>query len=385
MKNIPSLIKKTLTGLFLSLHTTVICLILLCILVLWGTFFQIDNGIYAAKARFFNAWIVLIAGVVPFPGVRLAGLILILNALATLIFKQSWKLRNTGLILTHIGILVLLIGGGIVSYTARESSLTLWEGESSHESSSDNAWEIALWTKSHTGGSAGQQAVSFAVDTLSPGRPYNVPPARATFTIEKLHKNSMAFAASGHGESTGRMPAIDSIAEEPAGPDPTKNVPSAVVSMSCSSTGTRLPSRLFLYGANPEPSLFVNGTDTFCMAMRPKRIPLPLTITLLDFIKEDYAGTKTARQFKSKIRARAPDMDREVVIAMNRPFRYRQFTFYQSSYDQQGERGASTFAVVENRGKPLPYVAGILMTAGLLLHFLVRFFSHVRNRRAGDS
>jgi hypothetical protein len=228
MKNISSFIKKTLIGLFLSLHTTVICLLLLCILVLWGTFFQIDNGIYAAKARFFNAWIVLIADAVPFPGVRLAGLALILNALATLIFKQPWKLRNAGLILTHIGILVLLIGGGIVSYTARESSLTLWEGESSKESSSDNAWEIALWTRSHTGG-VGQQAVSLAVDTLSAGPPYGALPACALLTIEKLYKNSTAFAASRRGDSTGTMPAIDSIAEEPAGPDPTKNVPGAVV------------------------------------------------------------------------------------------------------------------------------------------------------------
>jgi hypothetical protein len=67
MKKIIPLLKISAQQLFLSLHTTVICLIILCILVLWGTFYQIDHGIYAAKARFFSSWIVLIGGFFLFP------------------------------------------------------------------------------------------------------------------------------------------------------------------------------------------------------------------------------------------------------------------------------------------------------------------------------
>ena len=383
MKKALTILKKSLTGLFLSLHTTVVCLVLLCVLVLWGTFFQIDNGIYAAKARFFNSWIVLIAGFIPFPGLRLVGLALILNLFAMLLFKQAWKWNRLGLILIHAGVLILLIGGGIISYTARESYLTLWEGETSNEASSYHSWEIAFWTKGKNAvGLPSPKTRAFSEDTLVAARPYPLSDGNKVFSIDKMYKNCTAFAASGHGDSTGGRPAIDSLAQEPVNSDPDKNVPGAVVIVKSNAASAEAGARYFLYGADPEPCLIVNGPDTLAMVLRPRRISLPLSITLIEFVKEDYSGTQTARQFKSKIRARADAMDREVVISMNKPFRYKQFTFYQSSYDQQGSKKASTFAIVENRGKALPYIASLFMAAGLLLHFLAKLFVQMKKRKA---
>ena len=67
---------------------------------------------------------------------------------------------------------------------------------------------------------------------------------------------------------------------------------------------------------------------------------------------------------------------------MNKPFRYRQYTFYQSSYSQSNDRQSSTLAVVENRGKWLPYVAGLLMALGLVLHFGAQLVVHIRKQGA---
>jgi hypothetical protein len=376
MKKIIHILKVSGQKIFLSLHTTVICLIILCILVLWGTFYQIDHGIYAAKARFFSSWLVFIGGFFPFPGVRLTVLTLILNQVSLLIFRQKWRPNKAGLILTHTGILVLLIGGGIISYTSKETLLTLWEGESSNQSASYRDWELAVWAKTDKGGT--QTPVVLGLDTLRAERAYAIPGLHAAIRIRRIYKNCMALMPAARGDSAHAMMAvIDSL--EALGPaqDPSENMPGLVLAPESNGTPD---GRICLYGGTPEPAAFAFNSDTLFCALRQKRTPLPLTITLINFVKEDYAGTQTARQFKSKIRVKGGGMDREVVISMNKPFRYKQFTFYQSSYSQGGGRQSSTLAVVENRGKSLPYVAGILMAAGLILHFFVKLIVHIRKQ-----
>ncbi len=368
------------SSLFLSLHTTVVCLIVLCILVLWGTLYQVDHGIYAAKARFFSAWIVMIGGMIPFPGVRLTVCALVLNQAAILIFKQQWRPAKAGLIVTHCGILVLLIGGGIVSYTARETFLALWEGETSDQALSYRDWQLATWTDAKTGRAAAVCAVG--LDTLRPGQSCRSALRDAALAIESVYKNCAALMPSAMTDS---MPAtaipllIDSIEAEKPAADPADNVPGAVISIAADGGPA---ARAVLYGGSADPIRVPIGGDTLHCSVRRKPQPLPLAITLVKFVKEDYAGTQTARQFSSTIHAKGPDIDREAVISMNKPFRYRQYTFYQSSYSQSNGRQSSTLAVVENQGKWLPYVAGLLMALGLVLHFGVKLVLHIRKQGA---
>jgi len=363
---------------FLSLYTTVICLIVLCILVLWGTLYRIDHGIYAAKTRFFSSWIVLIAGIVPFPGVLLAAAALILNQAAMLVFKQEWRPAKAGIIITHLGVLVLLVGGGIVSYTARESFLALWEGETSNESLSYHSWDLATWTKTKPG-----TPWAMSLDTLRTGHAYRSALPGASVLVEDAYPNCVALMRQMPlADSSARMPmpaAIDSIEAQSAASDPSDNIPGVVVTVSAAAgAGTRR----VVYGGASEPVCIPCGADTLYCAVRRKPVPLPLALALIKFVKEDYAGTQMARQYRSTVRAKGSDIDREAVISMNKPFRYRHYTFYQSSYSQTGGRRSSTFAVVENRGKWLPYVAGFLLAAGLLLHFCTKLIIHIRKREA---
>ena len=61
---------------------------------------------------------------------------------------------------------------------------------------------------------------------------------------------------------------------------------------------------------------------------------------------------------------------REALISMNRPLRFRGYTFYQSAYGEDDQHGASsTFAVVKNAGRWLPYISSALIFLGLVLHF----------------
>ncbi|MCU0276626.1 MAG: cytochrome c biogenesis protein ResB [Acidobacteria bacterium] len=98
---------------------------------------------------------------------------------------------------------------------------------------------------------------------------------------------------------------------------------------------------------------------------------LPFAVKLVDFQKTMHPGTEIPRSFTSKVEIIAGVAARDAIISMNRPLRTGGYAFYQSSFaedDGQGQR--STFAVVRNSGRWLPYVASALIGLGLLLHFL---------------
>jgi hypothetical protein len=57
---------------------------------------------------------------------------------------------------------------------------------------------------------------------------------------------------------------------------------------------------------------------------------------------------------------------------MNEPLRYKGYTFYQSSFSLRPDGEYSVLSVVRNKGRVFPYLASLLIFAGLLLHLVIR-------------
>jgi hypothetical protein len=49
------------------------------VLTFWGTVYQVEHGLFAAQERFYNSWLILVAGFVPFPGTQLVLAVLLVN------------------------------------------------------------------------------------------------------------------------------------------------------------------------------------------------------------------------------------------------------------------------------------------------------------------
>lgn len=99
---------------------------------------------------------------------------------------------------------------------------------------------------------------------------------------------------------------------------------------------------------------------------------LPFALELVDFEKVTHPGTDIPKSFTSRVEISAGGgHSRKAVIAMNRPLRAGGYAFYQSAYAEE-EDGAesSTFSVVRNSGRWLPYAASALLFLGLAWHFL---------------
>jgi hypothetical protein len=294
----------------------------------------------------------------------LIGVLLFVNLLSAVIFRLKYKWSGLGMLLIHIGLLVLL-GGGFISFRyAREYFMTLSEGESSQMASAVHEWELAVWTQA--GGKKRVLAVDIA--DLRPGRPWAIPGLDLELTVSRFFPNCRPGDSEEKGETV-----LNEI--QPAA-DPAENIPGAILNLHSLQGGQR---QFSLYAGNDTPVTQQYANRHYYFFLRLKRILLPLQLKLLDFKKTVYPGSEIPKSFTSRVEIESGGLRREALISMNRPLRFRGYTFYQSSYGEDVQRGAnSTFAVVKNAGRWLPYISSALIFLGLVLHFFSQLLAALR-------
>ena len=346
-----------------SLKFTVIVLSLIALLLIAGTIYQAQQGIYAAQQKVFGSWIFWIFGILPLPGMLLAGVLFLINLLAALTCRFSWRRPALGLLLIHIGLLLLTGGGFFIAATAQESFLTLAEGEIGEYSMAAGEWEIAMATRRGTG------APAWAVDVadLVQGREVAVADFGVMVTLE-AHYTNCRLAADGKGENQ----RLDLL---PPAADPAENTPGVRLGVRFG----RATGRALLFGGENGSTILDLGAAEYAFSLRLKRFPLPLKLKLLDFKRTMHAGSEITKSFDSLVEIETGRIRRQVLISMNRPLRFRDYTFYQSSYGEDPIRGeSSTFSVVRSAGRWLPYAAGAMLFFGLAVHFLGRLLARSR-------
>lgn len=358
--------KNNLIKLSYSLKLTVICLLLLSILTVWGTLYQADNGLYAAKLQFFTSWIFLIFGFIPFPGAALVMTILFLNLISSLMFRIPLTLKNTGNIFTHLGILILLLGGFITFLYSQETVLSLKEGEGSSWSSSYGNWELSVWKDSN-----GERTVSdIDLRYVSPEKEIELPQMGLNIKIEKYYKNAHAFRNNNSSSpEVINASGIYSIEKKYEETEPSGNIPGLLFK------DMKSGKNVILYGGESNPTALNSGGELYKFSLRKRRARLPLHLKLLDFRIEHYPGSSIVKSYESQVEIEHDGLKREVLISMNKPLRYKDFTFFQSSY-QITPNGTeySVLAVVKNSGRLLPYISSIIIFIGMLIHFILMLF-----------
>jgi len=357
MKFIKNLIKTAA-----SLKLTVFCLLFVCILVMWGTFYQVDFGIYAAQKRYFDSWFFLIKGLIPFPGLKSIIVVLAINLLASGACRFSFRMEKLGVFLIHIGTIALIVGTAFSSFLINESVLSLFEGEKSNVSIKSSEWEIAFFKKENGNLT---NAGFHNIDHLKPGVTIPFFTDGISISVEQIYQNCEAYGSSPHK--------IESLKPIEIEHSRDKNIPGLILLVSKQDAQGSFNSRAFIYGGAGVPAHCAIGRDTLLISLQPGHFKLPVQIELIKFTKEEHPGTQTAKSYSSRVRVSGPELNREVVISMNRPFRYKSFTFYQTSYSMQHGRTASTLSVVENPVRFVPYLTGIIIMLGLLYHFIYKF------------
>ncbi len=377
---------KALFNAFSSLKLTVACLVAGCVLVFWGTLAQVHVGLYKAQNEFFRSfficWQPASGWKIPvFPGGYFLGTVLLINLLAAhLRFYQPGK-RKIGIMLIHLGVVLLLVGQMLTDALARESALHLRIGQAKNYSEAQRDYELAVTDTTDRGI---KKVVAIPASLLARQGEAGAAELPFTVRVKKYYANSDLSAAAAPGyeqiqTTTGlgngfwwrempRETAMDRV-----------DMPSAIVEI----TDTQNVPHTFLVSAllNQPQQFTYNGRD-YEMQLRPERYMMPFSLKLLEFHHDNYPGTDIPKNFSSRVRlqnARTGE-DREALIYMNNPLRYGGLTFYQASYDP--DDGGSVLQVVHNPGWLTPYFSCLLVGAGLVVQFLNHLVPFLKRRLA---
>lgn len=351
---------------FSSLKLTILLIALLSAVVIWGTLYQVDYGIYAAQKRFFGSWFFIVVTWLPLPGIKTIVLLLTINLLAAGARLFSLRIAKIGILLLHVGTGALIVGAGFAASMISESSIMLNEGEKTSVALKYHAWQIAFYKKSNgTFRSAGTRDIA----GLKKGQTLDFTEAGFTAKVRESYANCSAIGPDPHG-----IKSLQNKAPQKDG----NNTPGVVLAVFHGSPANAPAPEMILYSGASVPSLFVINNDTIMGVLQPVQVPLPLSVQLIAFSKENHPGTDNAKSYQSHIHVKNDKIDRDAVVSMNRPFRYKSISFYQSGFSENEGKIASTLSVVTNPVRSIPYLSSILIILGLLYHCMYLFITFVK-------
>lgn len=371
---------------FVSLKLTVVLLALSIILIFWATLAQVQLGIWGVQEKFFHTLFVL--GKIPgtdlpvpvFPGGYFLGGLLLVNLLAAHIYRFRLEWKKAGIQLTHLGLILLLLGELVTSLLQVESNMRIEEGATQHYSESYRSNELAIID---TTSPDYNEVVAIPEAVLADGGAIQHPKLPFQVRLKDYYPNAALQMREGlpnaapSPATAGLGPRIAVTPLRLTYKQDERNAPAAHLEFVGpeGSLGTWLVSPVL-----DAPQKFDHAGRTWEIALRFKRYYHPFRITLFDFAHDKYPGTEIPKNFSSRIRLQTDDarQDREVLIYMNNPLRHAGLTFYQASFER-GDK-VSILQVVRNPGWVLPYVSCILMGLGLLLQFGIHLTGFIRKR-----
>ncbi|MEQ9207594.1 MAG: cytochrome c biogenesis protein CcsA [Phycisphaerales bacterium] len=387
---------KQLLSLLASLRLTVVLLTLAMVLIFVGTLAQTQLGVWQAVDTYFRSWIALIdlghltggstrqIGI-PFPGGLSIAALMILNLLAAHIIRFKANRKRIGILVLHAGLIVLLLGEFVTGFLADEGMMSIDEGQQTSFLEDIREVEIAIIDPSPPDH---DRVVSIPMNMIIHASRSQIPitDLRLPFSIrvDQWMPNAQLFQIQQHHPDQNPATAgigLEAIAEGTAqvsGVDANKSdAPAAYVTLlqNDEPIGTWMLSSMLT-----ELQRVEHNDQTFGIALRYSRTYLPFQIHLKDFSHDTFTGTSIAKNFSSDVRIIDPahGTDREARIWMNNPLRYAGRTFYQASYKPDGT--GTVLQVVRNPGWLMPYLACILVSVGMIYHFLQSITVFLRRR-----
>jgi len=345
----------------------------LVMLVVIGTVSQKFFGLQASLETYFSAWFIQPMDMpVYLPSGRLIMAIIMVNLSAKLIIATKWKAKLLGINITHLGVILLMIGGVLTAYTTTEGNLAIQEGKSSSTFKDFHQLELAVTDRSPKDHDA---ITTFSDGFFASGQTFTDSATPLTFKVTQFYKNCKPTARPKpeQAEQFKQRASQVKLKELPTDKND-RNAGGIEVEI----TGaTPADNGTYLFFNHPQwgtTTITDRNGKTYEIALRPRHYELPFTLKLKDFEKLDHAGTMMARAFSSKVTITEDGHSEDIKIYMNHPLRRGGYTLYQSSFDQSNPSGIETsvFQVVHNKGRLMPYFAVIVITLGLLIHVLIQ-------------
>jgi hypothetical protein len=365
-----------------------VLLLLLFLLTLLGTLEQVDQGLYQVQKKYFESVFLVhdLFGTVPIPlpGAFLVMGVLFINLLCGGILWMRKGKHNVGVLIAHLGILLLMAGSFVTFKFSTYGSLALYEGEAASEYQSYAETEIAVAPVELQGGRTEHIIPAAWYADMRPGEERTFTSEALPFDVVLQHHMPNCEVVPVQTGVRPRYPVIDGFSLNPVAlsREAERNTPGVYVALAEKGGGTVhegiLRDRSFF------PWAVQLEDSAWTLELRRRRWNLPFEVTLEQFSRELYPGTEIPRVFRSDVLVREDGAEQKIKISMNQPLRHEGYTLFQSAWGPQDGRGGqrlySVLAVARNPADQFPLYACIVITLGLLLHFGQRLLRYQRNQ-----
>ena len=352
-------------------------IIWLMILVFFGTIAQKDQGLYLVQLDYFSSWFKWF-GPIPTPSAKLTMLAMFINLSGFFFRPNIFKLQKIGVTITHMGIMLMLIGSGLTSLFSVEGTMIIDEGKKSNFFENYYVKEFVIINKAN---SEFNDYIIFDEHLLYKNSFLEV--SQLPFTIEVLdyyvncnpvQKQDVKI----HNNFYKGMARNFYLQEIPSEKEYEKNRPGIIYEI-IGSGDINTDGIYILFMGQPVPQT-INFKDTeFEFKLRPYRTYLPFEIELVDFEKVMHPGTDIAKSYSSEVNLIEDGISRKTLIEMNAPLRHYDYTFYQASFIEENNIQTSVLATVKNYGRMFPYISTIIMCIGILFHMLIMVSKRFKN------
>jgi len=386
---------------FTSFKLATVVLVLMTIVTLFGTIDQVDNGLYAAKTKYFHSWFLIHQlGPVPLllPGGLLLMSILFVNMTLGALVKVKKRWRGAGLLISHFGMLMLLAGGFVTWAFATDGYMAMYPGMSSTRVESYRNWQIEVMPLSEEG--KAEKAWILPSNELQSidsdeQRVYDAGELPFDIVVNGFARNATPVPVTAPTAENVPGPVIDGfkLSIQKPSKEAEKNLPGAFVEFRPDSGGAAVEAILWAGSfrfdprENPMPFTFEMDGQEYGALLAKKSWTVPFEVHLDKFIFERHPGVSMARNFESRItRIEEDQPEKAIEIKMNEPMRYQGYTFFQESFgpagSEPGDEMFSQFAVANNPADQWPLYALIVTGVGLGIHFCIMLVSFtVRSRK----
>lgn len=382
-RSVPGKILDVLSGFGLA----TISLLILGFLTWFATLEQIDHGLYPTLNKYFH-WKALIVipeingKIVPFPlpGGYWMGVVLLINLTLGGIIRIRKTPKKIGVIISHFGIVYMLIGGGVAHHFSERGNMAVGEGVTSNvaedyfeyvvevaEIIDDAPKEIHVIRGKYLTDLEGENLRTFQL----PGLPFSI-------QLTRYFENAVPASAAERAPSN-REPVVDGyyLFEKPREVEAEKHTAAVYGRVLLEDGSSSDP--FIVAGASFAPYTYRQGDRVFTIDMRKKLWTMPFSVQLDKFTADFHPGTTRPAKFVSEITRIEDGQGTPVTIQMNEPMRYQGLTFFQASYGPPGagpgDQMYSVFEVVRNPADKWPEYSLYVVTFGLFVHFIMKLAS----------
>jgi hypothetical protein len=370
-------------------HLATIALVLLLILTWLATLEQIDAGLYPTLKKYFSWESPFILPVyngktipVILPGGYYVSAILLINMILGGIIRIRKGWGQAGNLISHFGIVFMLLGGGVAHHFSERGNMMIRETETVDVAEDYHEYVIE-------------------VAENKDGKPQQISVIRGKF-LENLHAGQTTiFSFKGMPISLEVSGYVGNCQPENAlsNPPRSKELIADGYYLSELKNNTQTERNIagcyarivfadgkksppfILWGGQFYPFTFKDAERVFTLDMRKRLWPMPFEVKLDTFTADFHPGTSRPAKFISDVQRIENGQAAKVKIQMNEPMRHSGLTFFQASYGppdaKPGDKLYSVFEIVKNPADKWPEYSLYMVAFGMLVTFLTKLGSHI--------